>query len=377
MLEQVATRCTSKVLLGAGTVLDPETARIAMLSGAEFIVTPVVRPEVIAMCRRYDKIIVPGALTPTEILTAWEAGADIVKLFPSEQLGPGYLKNIKGPLPQVRLMPTGGVNLETAAAYIKAGVARWGWAPRSSSRTRWPAAISSVLKHWRASTWRYRKKFGIKRPDDVMAEPAAQYDLLSLGECMVRLSPPGHERVEFAKTLEMWVGGGEYNVAYALARLGMRTGFLSRLVDNPLGRLIVNHGRAAGVDMGRVIMAPYDGVGRADRIGLNFTEVGTGVRPSITMYDRGHSAASHLHPGMIDFAALFREQSVRWLHTGGIFTALSEGCAAVCHEALRAARLAGTMVSYDLNFRSKLWSSAQAQQVTRGAPSECRLPDRQ
>ncbi|MFI5379341.1 MAG: sugar kinase [Tepidisphaerales bacterium] len=194
---------------------------------------------------------------------------------------------------------------------------------------------------------------------------SCQYDLMSLGECMVRLSPPGHGRIEFATALEVWVGGGEYNVAYALARLGLRTGFLSRLVDNPVGRIIVNHGRAVGVDMSSVVMAKYDGVGRADRIGLNFTEVGTSVRASVTMYDRGHSACSNMKPGMIDFARLFREKGVRWLHTGGIFTALSEGCAEVCFEALKAAKEAGTITSYDLNFRSKLWSSQKAQEKTR------------
>src|SRR5262244_2609245 len=92
----------------------------------------------------------------------------------------------------------------------------------------------------------------------------SRYDLLSLGECMLRLSPPGHGRIEFSPTLEVYVGGGEYNVAYALARLGLRTGFLSRLVDHPLGRIIVNHGRAVGVDMSHLVMAAYDGVGRAD-----------------------------------------------------------------------------------------------------------------
>ncbi len=192
-----------------------------------------------------------------------------------------------------------------------------------------------------------------------------QFDLMSLGECMVRLSPPGHGRIEFANTMEVWVGGGEYNVAYALSRLGMRTGFLSRLVDNPLGRLVVNHGRAVGVDMSQVVMAKYDGIGRADRIGLNFTEVGTGVRGSVTMYDRGHSAASNMKPGMIDFGKMFGEKGARWLHTGGIFTALSDGCAAVCKDALQSARDAGTFVSYDLNFRSKLWSSQKAQQMTK------------
>jgi 2-dehydro-3-deoxygluconokinase len=192
-----------------------------------------------------------------------------------------------------------------------------------------------------------------------------QLDLISLGESMVRLSPPGHGRIEFSPTLEVWVGGGEYNVAYALARLGMRTGFASRLVDNPVGRIIINHGRTVGVDMSHVLMAKYDGVGRADRIGLNFTEVGTGVRASVTMYDRGHSAAANMKPGMIDFAKLFANKHVRWMHTGGIFAALGEGTAAVCKEAISAARAAGTIVSYDLNFRSKLWSAAKAQSVTK------------
>jgi 2-dehydro-3-deoxygluconokinase len=191
-----------------------------------------------------------------------------------------------------------------------------------------------------------------------------RHDLLSLGECMLRLSPPGHGRLEFASALEVWVGGGEYNVAYALARLGLRTGFISRLVDNPLGRIILNHGRAVGMDMSPVVLAKYDGVGQADRVGLNFTEVGTGVRASVTLYDRGHSAAMNMRPGMVDFARLFGH-GVRWLHTGGIFTALSDGTAEVCLEALKAAKAAGTITSYDLNFRSKLWSSAKAQEKTR------------
>ena len=192
-----------------------------------------------------------------------------------------------------------------------------------------------------------------------------KFDLVSLGESMIRLSPPGHGRIEFAPVLEVWVGGGEYNVAYALARLGLRTGFASRIVDNPVGKIIVNHARSVGMDVSHVAVTKYDGVGRADRIGLNFTEVGTSVRASVTMYDRGHSAASNLKPGTIDFKKIFKEQGARWLHTGGIFTALSDGSAAVCKEAILAAKESGTVVSYDLNFRSKLWTSQKAQQVTK------------
>ena len=193
---------------------------------------------------------------------------------------------------------------------------------------------------------------------------ACQLDLVGLGEAMIRLSPAGHGRIEFASSLEIWVGGGEYNCAYALARLGLRAGWASRLVDNPLGAIVLNHARAVGMDVSAVAVAPYDGVGRTDRIGLNFTEVGTAVRPSVTMYDRGHSAASHLVPGMIDFDTLLARRGVRWLHTGGIFPALSDGTAAVALEALKKARNAATVTSYDMNFRSTLWSLEKCRAVT-------------
>lgn len=110
-----------RVLLGAGTILDPETARAAFLAGAEFIVSPTLNLDVIRICRRYDKLVMPGAFTPTEILTAWEAGADIVKVFPADVVGPAFFKALRGPLPQVRVMPTGGVDLKTAASFLQAG----------------------------------------------------------------------------------------------------------------------------------------------------------------------------------------------------------------------------------------------------------------
>jgi 2-dehydro-3-deoxyphosphogluconate aldolase/(4S)-4-hydroxy-2-oxoglutarate aldolase len=126
VLEQVADRIGDHILLGAGTVLDSETARAAMLAGAEFIVSPSVNLEVIKICRRYDKAVLPGALTPTEVLSAWEAGADIVKIFPSDLGGPAYLKALRAPLPQVKMLPTGGVNLDTAADFLRAGACALG-----------------------------------------------------------------------------------------------------------------------------------------------------------------------------------------------------------------------------------------------------------
>lgn len=117
-------------LFGLGTVLDAPTARAGILAGAKFIVTPALNPETIATCRRYSVPIFAGALTPTEILTAWEAGADAVKVFPAEFFGPGYIKSVKAPLPQVELVPTGGVTPDTIGAFLKAGA--WGAAAGSA-----------------------------------------------------------------------------------------------------------------------------------------------------------------------------------------------------------------------------------------------------
>ncbi len=126
VLEQVARRVGDRVLLGAGTVLDPETARAALLAGARFIVAPNTNPGVIELCRRYSALVMPGAMTPTEVVAAWQAGADIVKIFPSEVTGPKYLKALHGPLPHVRLMPTGGVDLQTAAEFLRCGACALG-----------------------------------------------------------------------------------------------------------------------------------------------------------------------------------------------------------------------------------------------------------
>ena len=151
-----------KVLLGAGTVLDPETARAALLAGAEFIVSPTVNPEVIKLCRRYDKLVFPGAFTPTEILTAWEAGADVVKVFPADVLGPAFFRAMRGPLPQVRMMPTGGVDLNTASEYLRAGACCLG----VGSQLVDPKAVARQdYEYLRGLAWQYTQAVRLGRAE--------------------------------------------------------------------------------------------------------------------------------------------------------------------------------------------------------------------
>ena len=184
-----------------------------------------------------------------------------------------------------------------------------------------------------------------------------RWDVVSLGEVMLRLDP-GDERISTARSFRAWEGGGEYNVARGLKRcFGLRTAIVTALADNPVGRLIDDLIYQGGVDRAQLEWAPYDGVGRQVRNGLNFTERGFGVRGAVGCSDRGHTAVSQLRPGEIDWERIFGVEGARWFHTGGIFAALSGSTAAVVLEAIEAACRHGTLVSYDLNYRPSLWKS--------------------
>ncbi len=195
-----------------------------------------------------------------------------------------------------------------------------------------------------------------------------RFDLVALGEVMLRLDP-GEGRIATTRHFRAWEGGGEYNVARGLARcFRLRTGVVTALVDNAVGRLVEDLMRQGGVDLSLVRWFPDDGVGRAARNGLNFVERGFGIRAPLGVSDRGHTAVSQLRAGEIDWDALFGE-GVRWFHTGGIFAALSDTTPDVAREAMEAARRRGAIVSYDLNYRPSLWRSiggqARAQEVNR------------
>jgi 2-dehydro-3-deoxygluconokinase len=188
-----------------------------------------------------------------------------------------------------------------------------------------------------------------------------RWDLVSLGEVMLRFDP-GEERITTTRTFRVWEGGGEYNVARGLARcFGLRTAIVTAFADNPIGRLVDDLMRTGGVDRSLVRWVPYDGAGRGARNGLNFTERGFGVRAAVGCSDRGHTAISQVRPGEIDWDAIFAGDGARWFHTGGIFAALSETTALVAQEAMEAARRAGVVVSYDLNYRPSLWKGIGGQ----------------
>jgi 2-dehydro-3-deoxygluconokinase len=188
-----------------------------------------------------------------------------------------------------------------------------------------------------------------------------RFDLVSLGEVMLRLDP-GDMRVSTTRSFNVFEGGGEYNVARGLKRcFGLDTAAVTAFVDNPIGRLLQDLLYQGGVDQSYVRWVKGDGIGRTVRNGLNFTERGFGLRGAVGCSDRGHSAASQLRPGDIDWDRIFGKDGVRWFHTGGIFAGLSETTAAVTEEAMKAALENGTVVSFDLNYRPSLWKDIGGQ----------------
>jgi 2-dehydro-3-deoxygluconokinase len=196
-----------------------------------------------------------------------------------------------------------------------------------------------------------------------------RFDLVSLGEVMLRLDP-GEGRVRTAREFRAREGGGEYNVARGLRRcFGMRTAVVTAFADNEVGRLLEDLILTGGVDTSFVRWVPYDGIGRTVRNGLNFTERGFGVRGAVGVSDRGHTAAAQLRSEDVDWEYLFGTLGVRWLHTGGIYAALSETTPEVIEAAMLAAKRHGTTVSYDLNYRPSLWKAiggkSHAQEINR------------
>jgi 2-dehydro-3-deoxygluconokinase len=197
-----------------------------------------------------------------------------------------------------------------------------------------------------------------------------KWDCVSLGEIMLRLDP-GEGRIRTTRTFTVCEGGGEYNVARGLKRcFGQRTAVVTAIPDNDVGHLLEDFILQGGVDMSHVKWAPFDGIGRKVRLGLNFTERGYGIRGAKGCSDRGHSAASQMKLGDINWKKIFSEEGARWFHCGGIFAALSATTADVAKEAMQAAKAAGTIISYDLNFRPSLWQDIGGMERARAVNQE-------
>jgi 2-dehydro-3-deoxygluconokinase len=191
---------------------------------------------------------------------------------------------------------------------------------------------------------------------DIRPKTGCRFDLVALGEVMLRLDP-GEGRISTARTFHAWEGGGEYNVARGLRRcFRLDTAIVTALTDNPVGGLVEDLMLQGGVDQSYVRWVPYDGVGRAVRNGLNFTERGFGLRGGLGCSDRGHTAASQLKRGDIDWESIFGRDGARWFHTGGIFAGLSASAAEVAEEAIDAAKRHAAIVSFDLNYRESIWN---------------------
>ena len=287
VLRQVRQALGDRVLLGAGTVLDPETARAVLLAGAEFVVAPTLNLDVIRLCRRYDRLVMPGAFTPTEILTAWEAGADIVKVFPAEVVGPAFFKALRGPLAagaadaHRRRGPDHGGRLPQGRGLLPgrrraAGRARGGRRaqlrphPRPGPAVRRPSSNGIAARGPPARQARKRGRAAPPReafseePCLTTSSPLARPWSASARRTSAGWSKPGASTVQ--------VGGAELNTAVGLARLGRSAAWVSRLTDNPLGRLIANHAREAGVATEHVVWT------EEDRVGLYFLEFGAAPR---------------------------------------------------------------------------------------------------
>ncbi|MDO8301653.1 MAG: sugar kinase, partial [Sedimentisphaerales bacterium] len=190
---------------------------------------------------------------------------------------------------------------------------------------------------------------------EVKPKTGCKYDIISLGEIMIRLDP-SDDRIHTARHFRAWEGGGEYNVARGLRRcFGKTAAVVTAIADNPVGRLLEDLILQGGVNMEYVKWVPFDGIGRNVRVGLNFTERGFGMRGAVGCSDRANSAASQIKKGDIDWEKIFGKDGVRWFHTGGIFAALSATTPDAVIEAVTVAKKYGTIVSYDLNYRPSLW----------------------
>ena len=349
------------MLLGAGTVLTPEQVDRAVNAGAKFIVSPGFNPKVVNYCIEKGIPVTPGVSTPSEIEQAIEYGLDVVKFFPAEQSGGlPYIKAVSAPYNKIKFMPTGGINPENVKEYLdfdKIIACGGSWMVKGSY-----IKNKQFDKITKLSKEAVKISHGIPLHEDSDKKDTVPvtdhnenkiYDLLSLGELLLRLSPSGDARLVSGENLETHLGGAEMNVASGASLLGLKTGFLTKLPDNEIGAYAKRIINSSGTDTDYLV---YDNSSDA-RLGLYFFENGASPRKPTVVYDRKYSSFCKIN--INDFPdSLY--SSTKCFHTSGITLALGGQVRETAIEMIKRFKKAGALISFDVNFRGNLWSGPEA-----------------
>ncbi|MDE5939268.1 MAG: bifunctional 4-hydroxy-2-oxoglutarate aldolase/2-dehydro-3-deoxy-phosphogluconate aldolase [Lachnospiraceae bacterium] len=369
-----------EMLVGAGTVLTTEQVDRAERAGAKFIVSPGFNPKVVSHCLEKNLPVLPGVSSPSNVEAALEMGLEVVKFFPAEQAGGlAMLKAMSAPYGQMKFMPTGGINEENMMEYFAFDkVIACGGSWMVNKELIKAGKFDEIEKVTRKAVTKMRnlepgyveiREMAAKASDkmELQIKPKSdcKYDAVSLGEVMLRFDP-GEGRIRTARNFCVWEGGGEYNVIRGLRKcFQMDTAVITAFADNEVGRLLEDLILQGGVDTSLIKWMDTDGIGRVCRNGLNFTERGFGIRGAVGCSDRANTAISKVTPEELNLEYIFGELGVRWLHTGGIYAALSEQSCETVLAAIRTAKKYGTIVSYDLNYRPSMWSAIGGKEKAR------------
>ena len=356
--------------VGAGSVLSAEMARSAISAGAKFIVSPGFDIETLKVCTDLNVPYLPGCATATEVQSAWNHGLRLVKYFPAKALGgTKMLEALSAPFPGMKYVPTGGVDDVTIGTYLKlecvAAVGASAIAPSSLIDAGSFERVTFNAKRYVAAALRALGADSDAIPGEAVWQGGLRRNpvknknvrFASLGEMMMRLTPPDRELLNGAESFDVFFGGAEANVAISLACMGVPSSFISKFPEGDIGDAAIGTLRRYGVDTSSVLRG-------GNRLGIYYLEKGAGERPPKVIYDRTGSAISEADPGEFDFDELFRDTG--WFHMTGITPALSENTLKLAKKALREAQRRGITVSFDLNFRKKLWDVDNASDVLGG-----------
>ena len=353
-------------LVGAGTVLSTEQADKAIAAGAKFIVSPGLNPKVVEHCIKSGYPIIPGVSTAGEIEQAMSFGLEVVKFFPAEAAGGlKFIKALSAPYPNIKFMPTGGINAQNIAEYAafsKVIACGGSWmvskeliSSKDFKKIEEESAIAlQIVKEARNP----KKSPGALTALSSDSKPSTKTNqapkVITMGEIMLRLSPTGFNRFVQADALELIFGGAEANVAVSLANFGMQSSYITKLPAHEIGQAAVNSLRRYGVDVSGIVRG-------GKRVGIYFLEKGASQRASKVIYDRANSAIAEASPSDFNWKEIFKGAS--WFHFTGITPALSKNAAEICLEACKTARSMDITVSCDLNYRKKLWTPDEAKET--------------